>query len=99
MNIYTSIHHAIRKRKLFGIWKYENEDYVRKRWMHVQALMRFVNESVKDHINRIRHGLLSRTRKVETAGPHSVRVSETDHGLTIHYFYKNQENNNKTYNN
>lgn len=59
--------------------------------MHVQALMRFVNESVKDHINRIRHGLLPRTRKVETAGPHSVRVSETDHGLTIHYFYKNQK--------
>lgn len=68
--------------------------------MHVQALMRFVNESVKDHINRItsRHGLLPRTRKVETADPHSVRVSETDHGLTIHYFYKNQKNN-KTYNN
>lgn len=56
--------------------------------MHVQALMRFVNESVKDHINRIRHGLLPRTIKVETAGPHSLRVSETDHGLTIHIYLK-----------
>lgn len=36
-----------------------------KKWMPVQALMRFVSESVKDHINRIRHGLFKRTRKVK----------------------------------
>lgn len=50
---YLYFNPPMRKTKLFSIRKYENEDHVMKRWMHVQALVRFVNERVKDQIDRI----------------------------------------------
>lgn len=65
MNIYISIHHAIRQRNVLVFGNTKMKIMLWKKWMPVQALMRFVNESVKDHINRIRHGLFKRTRKVK----------------------------------
>lgn len=65
MNIYISIHHAIRQRNVLVFGNTKTKIMLWKKWMPVQALMRFVSESVKDHINRIRHGLFKRTRKVK----------------------------------